>query len=253
MSEILRIVDLKFRYSNGFSLIIENFSVEEGDFVGLIGPNGAGKTTLLKIVLGLLKPLKGRIELFGKDLKKMKRKEIARKITMVSQEFIPIYDFKVKDIILTSRIPHRGMFDTENERDLEIMRESLKMVGLEDFEERRYWSLSGGERRRALIAKALAQETDIIVLDELTAHLDPKHILEIAEVLKKLVENGKTVISAFHNINIASKICNKLVALKNGRIIASGRPEEIIKTDVLEKLYGIKLKVLREIPPQVLF
>lgn len=253
MCEILKVSNLKFNYSNGFSLIIENFSVEKGDFVGLIGSNGAGKTTFLKIIVGLLKPSEGKIKLFGKDLKDMNRREIARKITMVSQEFVPIYDFKVKDIILTSRIPYKGMFDNENEKDLEIMRKSLKMVGLENFEERRYWSLSGGERRRVLIAKALAQETDIIVFDELTAHLDPKHIVEISEVLKKLVKNGKTVISAFHNINVASKICNKLIALKDGRIIASGKPEEIIKTDILEKLYGIKLRILKEVPPQVLF
>ncbi len=253
MLEVVRMKDVVFKYPNGFSLFVKKFIVKDNEFVGIIGPNGSGKTTFLRLILGLLKPLRGEVRLFGKDVKKMRRKEIAKRITMVSQDFSPIYDFKVKDIVLTGRIPYKGIFATENEEDLKIMRESLKIVGLEGYEERRYWSLSGGERRRVLIAKALAQRTSVIVLDELTAHLDPKYMLEISDVLKKLVDGGKTVIAAFHNINVASRVCNRLVALKEGRIIASGEPKEIVREDILESLYGIKLRVLKERPPQVLF
>ena len=242
MKEILRALDLNFSYDN-FSLKKINVSLKEGKFVGLIGPNGAGKSTTLNLLTGLLKPSSGKILLYGKDIKKLSRKYIASKISFVRQEFNPVFEFKVKDIIEMGILHKKGSFFSLKE-DIEKIKKALEAVELSGYEERFFSTLSGGEQRRVLIARSLYQETPIIIVDELTAHLDISHAIQIVEILKKLTNKGKAILSAFHNINVASKYCDYIYAIKDGEIIFEGEPSKVITNENIKKLYEKEFYVM---------
>jgi len=217
--------------------------LEKGKFVGLIGPNGAGKSTTLNLISKLLKPKSGKILVFGKDLKKLSRLELAKYISFVRQDFTPAFEFKVKDIVEMGGF-HRNRSFFSNIEENEKIKQSLKIVGLEGFENRYFSTLSGGEQRRVLIARSLYQETPILIVDELTAHLDISHSIHIVEILKKLTTLGKSILAAFHNINIASKYCDYIYAIKDGKIIFEGIPDSVITKENIKKLYETEVEVL---------
>ncbi|SHH16235.1 ABC transporter ATP-binding protein [Thermosipho atlanticus] len=241
-NKILEVKNLCFSYEN-FSLNNLNISLKKGTFVGIIGPNGAGKSTTLNLIAKLLKPKSGKIILFGKDIRKLNRLEIAKLISFVRQDFNPAFEFKVKDIVEMGGY-HKSRSFFSNCEDLTKIKESLKIVGLENFENRSFSTLSGGEQRRALIARSLYQETPIILVDELTAHLDISHSIKIVEILKQLTKFGKSVLAAFHNINIAAKYCDYIYALKNGKIIFEGIPKNVIYKENIQQLYETEVEIL---------
>ncbi|QRG69541.1 ABC transporter ATP-binding protein [Brevibacillus choshinensis] len=214
--------------------------VKAGEFVGLIGPNGSGKSTLLKSIYRVLKPVAGRIFLDGDDLYQLAPRESARRMAVVRQESSVEFDFTVLEMVLMGRSPHKGMFQMDTPEDMHIGKEALARVGMTDYSERSFFSLSGGEKKRVLIARALAQQAELLVLDEPTNHLDVRYQLQVMDLVKQL---GIPVLSALHDLNLAAMYCDRLYVLKAGRIVASGCPDEILTADLIREVYEVETDV----------
>ncbi|ADA66803.1 MULTISPECIES: ABC transporter ATP-binding protein [Thermotoga] len=242
--EIVRIENLFFQYRGGFSLKNINLSVKKGEFFGIVGPNGSGKTTLLKILVGIFRPQKGTVQLLGRIPWETSRKEMAKIVTFVSQDFFPSYDFTVKEIVEMGRLPHLSLLSGTSRKDEEIVLKSLKLTGTLKFVDRNFWTLSSGERRKVVLSKAIAQDTEILLIDELTAHLDYNNVSLVGNVLKRLKESGKTIISVFHDINVASALCDRIGVMKNGEMIKTGAPPEVVTEEVLRNTFETEFVVL---------
>ncbi|WP_432403230.1 ABC transporter ATP-binding protein [Wukongibacter sp. M2B1] len=226
-------------YSIDDKKIIDNIDlcVRENKLVGLIGPNGCGKSTLLKNIYRLYKPDRGAVYLNGVDIDKINNKEVARNMAVVFQENNHQFDFTVKEIVLMGRYAHKRLLDSNTKKDEEMALDSLKRVGLKDFYNRSFLSLSGGEKQRVLIARALTQDANMIILDEPTNHLDIRYQLQIMDILKSL---KRTTFAAIHDFNIASNYCDYLYVMEKGKIKYFGRTEEILTEQILEEVFGVK-------------
>ncbi|GBE54264.1 hemin import ATP-binding protein HmuV [archaeon BMS3Bbin15] len=224
--------------------VLRDISLEfkKGSFVGILGPNGAGKTTFLRAIASLI-PFEGNIEVLGRNLKDIQRKEIARLISMVPQDFQVDLEFKVIEIVLMGRYPYLRLFEFDGKEDYKIAVESLEITGSGHLKDRMFKNMSSGERRMVLLAKALAQKAELMLLDEPTSNLDPYHGIEIMRLLKKLVADGITVVASMHNINMASLYCDRIVLLKHGRIVGDGVPEEVITRRSIKDVYGVDVIV----------
>ena len=230
---------ISFRYHEDWILQDVSFHIEKGEFVGVIGPNGSGKTTLLKLLYRLLSPQKGEI-LYGLvPLKKMNRTEIARRIAVVAQETHLLFPFTGLDIVLMGRSPHLRHRMFESEKDLRIARKAMEWTETLSFADRSIDELSGGERKRVFIAKALAQEPDVILLDEPTANLDIHHQIDFLDLILTLHhDKGLTIVMASHDMNIAAEFCDRLILLQKGEIFKVGTPPEVITRENIERVYG---------------
>jgi iron complex transport system ATP-binding protein len=216
--------------------------VERGEFVGVIGPNGSGKTTLLKILYRLLSPQKGEVLFELAPLKKMNRNDIAKRIAVVSQEAQLLFPFSVLETVLMGRSPYLGQLMFESEKDLEIAKRAMEWTNILPFSERPMDELSGGERKRVFIARALAQEPEVILLDEPTANLDIHHQMDFLNLILTLNrEKGLTIVMASHDMNIASEFCDRLILFQRGRIYKMGTPEEVITKEHIESVYGCEV------------
>ena len=211
----------------GDNEILKGVSIDSKnrEFVGIIGPNGSGKSTLLKSIYRILKPNDGCIKLGDMDISKMSIKESAKKMAVVSQHNYYNFDFTVKEVVSMGRSPHKKNLERDNIEDFEIVKESLQKVGMSEFSNRSFSTLSGGEQQRVILARALAQKTPCLILDEPTNHLDIKYQLSLLNIVKSL---DLTVISAIHDLNIASMYCDRLFVMKDGQIVASGTPQDIL-------------------------
>jgi iron complex transport system ATP-binding protein len=233
-------------------LIIENLSysidgsqilcdvglgIERGQFVGLVGPNGSGKSTLLRNIYRALNPDCGTIMLDGTDIRRWTHKQSARKMSVLCQESSTEFDYTVQEMVSMGRAPHHTLFEPDTAEDVAIIRTSLSRVGMLEYAERYFSTLSGGEKQRVLIARALAQQTDFMILDEPTNHLDIHYKLQIMELVKGL---GITVLAAIHDLEIACMYCDSLVILDRGRIVASGKPTEVLNVELLERVFRVK-------------
>ena len=210
--------------------------VDEGEFVGLIGPNGSGKSSLLRTIYRILQPDTGVIELDGTNVWDVTPSEVARQMAVVMQESTGDFDFSVREIVMMGRNPHKGMFDRETVWDIQLVDDALDQVGIIDFAQRSFLTLSGGEKQRVLIARALVQQAKFLVLDEPTNHLDIHYQLEILELVKSL---GTTTIAALHELNLAALYCDRLYVLKQGQLVASGTPEAVLHPDLIRDVYGV--------------
>ena len=215
-------------------------SIEEGKFVGIIGPNGSGKSTLIKNICKHIKPTNGSIFMEDIDIKTLNNKKYASKLSVVMQEGESTFDFKVSEVMQMGRYHKKGLFESEDNEDEEIINKCLAQVNLTGFSQRNFLSLSGGERQRVMIARALAQETDIIVLDEPTNHLDIGSQLQSLRLLKN---SNKTVVAALHDLSVAAQYCDKIYVLYNGRVIRYGEPRNVIDSELIMELYGVKGEV----------
>lgn len=226
--------------------ILHNISLEadRGEFIGLIGPNGAGKTTLLKCINGILKGA-GCVELDGLDISTISTRETASKVAMLHQDTTVAFPFKVLDIVLTGRYHKLGRFKPESTEDYTAARKYMGYTDTLKLENRMINTLSGGERQRVLFAKALAQETDLMLLDEPSASLDIAYEEQIFKYSSDLCSKGKTVIAAVHDLKTAVRHCSRLVLMKDGRIIADGPPESVITQENLRLAYGVNALVYR--------
>ena len=223
-------------------LVLDDVSldVKRGEIVGLLGPNGSGKTTLLRILSGILRPGRGDVRLEGAPIHTLSRRDLARRVAVVPQETHSAFDFSVLDIVLMGRYPHLGSFALEGPDDLEIAREALRATGSAGLESRLFATLSGGEKQRVIIAAALAQGSDALLLDEPTASLDLGYQCEIASLLTKLnLERGTTMIVSTHDLNFAAAICSRVILLKDGRALAQGTTDETLTGANVRALYGV--------------
>ncbi len=235
---------LSFRYRQDWVLDDLSFQIERGEFVGIIGPNGSGKSTLLKTLCRLLSPQKGEILLDRVPLTEMSQREIAKKIAVVPQETYSLFPFRVIEMVLMGRSPYLGSLLFEGPKDLEIAQRAMAWTEILPISERFIDELSGGERKRVFIARALAQEPEVILLDEPTANLDIHHQVDFLHLILSLNrEQGLTILMASHDLNIASDYCDRLILLKEGRIYKIGSPREVITREHIEAVYGCSVWV----------
>jgi iron complex transport system ATP-binding protein len=239
---MIEVKSISFHYHEDWVLQDVSFQVERGEFIGVIGPNGSGKTTLLKILYRLLAPQKGEILFELVPMKRMDRADIAKRIAVVAQETQLLFPFSVLETVLMGRSPHLGHLMFESEKDLEIAKKAMEWTKTLPFSERAIEELSGGERKRVFIARALAQEPEVILLDEPTANLDIQHQIDFVDLILTLNrEKGLTVVMASHDINIASEFCDRVILLRGGRIYKMGTPEEVITKENIESVYGCEV------------
>jgi iron complex transport system ATP-binding protein len=229
----------------GKTTIVDNIelAVERGELIGVIGPNGAGKTTLLRLLAGLLTPTAGEVFLDGRGIAGMESRGRARLVSIMTQDVSQVFPFTVMEILLMGRYPHLGRFQKEGAEDMERARRMLSYVGLTGMEDRGFSGLSGGERQLVLFAKALVQDTDLLLLDEPSSSLDIHHQDRIFSMAQELAREGRAVIASVHNLSVAAQYCSRLVLLEKGRIACSGRPEQVLKAEVLDRVYGIRTMV----------
>ncbi len=223
-----------------------SFQVDKGEFISILGPNGSGKSTLLKTINGLYVPLSGRVELMGENIERYKRREIAKRVSLVPQDTSLQFEFTVEEVVTMGRHPFKGRFEREDERDRKLIYEAMEMTNTFDIRDRLITEISGGERQRVFIAKAIAQNTGIILLDEPTSHLDINHQIDILNLLRKMnQEKGITIILVIHDINLATRYSDRILLLKKGSIIGQGTPEDVITTENILNAYGMRVAVER--------
>lgn len=212
----------------------------KGEFIGLIGPNGSGKSTLLRAMARLLPPSSGGLWIAGKPLKDYSYKELARAVGYVPQDTSVDFDFSVRDIVLMGRYPYMSRFGAETRHDREIVRQAMLKTATLHLADRVVTSLSGGQRQMVLIAKALAQEPQVLLLDEPISALDLRYQLHVLELMRNLARQGRTVIAALHDLNLAARFCHRLVLLANGEVNGSGTPEEVLTPETIERAYDVR-------------
>jgi len=213
-----------------------SMQIREQQFVGLIGPNGSGKSTLLKNMYRLLKPEHGTVLLNEQDIFKQSSKNIAKNLAVVSQETPVLFDFTVHDLVSMGRTPHKKLLELDQERDFQIVKDALNQTGITHLEKRSFGSLSGGEKKRVMVARALAQQAQILILDEPTNHLDIQHQLQLMDLIQTL---HLTVVAALHDLNIAAMYCDQIYVLQKGQIVCSGTPEEVLTPALLQDVFGV--------------
>ncbi|MBN2397165.1 MAG: ABC transporter ATP-binding protein, partial [Deltaproteobacteria bacterium] len=235
---IVTVIDVDFRYNDIPALKGVSFEVRRGEFLGVIGPNGSGKTTLIRVLDGVLAPERGTVSVNGHAIRAMRRRDIARLVAVVPQDFPMVFPFRVLEIVMMGRSPHLGMLRFEGEADRAIVRRAMEMTDTTSLADRGMDSLSGGERQRVLIARALAQEPEVILLDEPTAFLDIKHQAELFGLMKILNrEQGLTVLAVTHDINLAAAYCDRVMLLREGCIHSLGVPGEVITEANIREVY----------------
>ena len=221
-----------------------SLSVPRGAIVGLLGPNGSGKTTLLRVLAGTLRAERGAVTLNGRPLAAMSRLELARRIAVVPQETHATFDFTALEIVLMGRYPHLGPFQLEGADDLRIAREAMRATGTEAFEARPFATLSGGEKQRVVIAGALAQASDILLLDEPTASLDLGYQFDIVDLLQRLnADRGTTLVVSTHDLNLAAALCGELVMIRNGAVVARGATADVLTGANVRAIYGVEAEI----------
>lgn len=236
---------LTFSYA-GQPVVIDDVSarIPRGALAGILGPNGSGKTTLLRLLGGLMTPSRGHVLLDDVDLSSVPRRDAARRIGMVPQETQLAFEYTVLEMAVMGRYPHLGAFEIEGPEDLEIARDALRATGTLHLESRLFNTLSGGEKQRVVIAGALAQSPEILLLDEPTASLDLAYQLEVRSILQKLnVERGLTIVVSTHDLNLAAGMCRELILLDRGRVLAAGPTASMLDSALIRRLYGVDVDI----------
>jgi iron complex transport system ATP-binding protein len=244
--DVVEIEDVSFAYESGGARVLDrvSFVVERGDLVGILGPNGSGKSTLLKILSGSLAPGAGSVRFERRPLAAWRRIEAARRIAYVPQDTHAAFDYSVIDMVLMGRYPHLGPLALEGPDDLAVARRALAATGTGDFEARPFSTLSGGEKQRVVIAGALAQQPELLLLDEPTAALDLGYQFDIAALLRRLNdEHGTTMIVSTHDLNVAAALCERVVLLREGRVVAQGRTAQTLTPENIRLVYAIDADV----------
>jgi len=240
----------------GSTKVLSDISLEvkPGDFVGILGPNGSGKTTLLKSISRVLKPHGGSIFIDRDDIYSLKPIEVAKNMAVVPQDSSVGFDFSVMDVVLMGRNPHLGKFQMETKKDVEIARKAMELTNTWGFADRSIHELSGGERQRVIIARALAQEPKILLLDEPMSHLDIINQLEIMDLVKSLcVKSGLAVIAVIHDLNMAARYCNSALLLKTGKVFAIGKIDEVLTSDNIRSVFAVDAIVRNNLVTNSLF
>jgi cobalamin transport system ATP-binding protein len=243
----LRAENLSYRYPSprGFALHPVNLSVEEGESLGLLGPNGSGKSTLLKLMVGLLEPRGGNVFLEGRPLRDIPVRERARRIAYVPQSPHFPFPLGVWEIVEMGRHPHLGRFQPPGRGDRAACERALELCDALDFKHRSYGELSGGERQRVLLASALAQTPQVLLLDEPTLSLDLSHQVLLFEIIRRLQrEEGLSLVVATHELNLAGRFLDRLAMMKEGRVEAEGTPGRVLRPSRIKKVLNVEVEVL---------
>lgn len=244
----LQVRNVSFAYGRGSRArtVLSGISLDvaAGSVVGLLGPNGSGKTTLIKLISGLLPPQTGEILVTGKRVSDMSRRDLAKRVAVVPQETRPTFDFSALDTVLMGRYPHLGPLTLEGPEDVEAARAALAATGALELAGRTFGTLSGGEKQRVIIASALAQASEALVLDEPTTALDLRYQFEVMSVLRRLnAELGTTLLVCTHDLNFAAAICHEIVMLKQGRVLAQGSTADTLTASNIRRVYDVDADV----------
>lgn len=246
MSAGLVVTDIGVRFGARAVLDAASFSATAGSVTGLIGPNGAGKSTLMRAILGLVPPGDGTATFNRTDLLAMPRRDRARLTAFVEQSADTDARLTVREVVLLGRIPFQPVWQAApSPEDIGHAEGALAEVGMTPMAERLYHTLSGGEQQRVQIARALAQQPHLLILDEPTSHLDVHAQLSVLELLRRQAKSGATVLLALHDLNLAASFCDRLVVLQDGRVVAAGAPEEVLEPALLRQVYGVNAAILR--------
>jgi iron complex transport system ATP-binding protein len=239
-------VDKIDKGENLLNKTINNFNIEfkHGQFYSLLGPNGSGKTTFLDLLTGFLKPDSGSILFDNQNINTFSKKELARKIALVSQDYYINFPYTVKEVVSMGRHPYIGRFSALDKEELNIVNAVADITDIKDLMERNITRLSGGERQRCVFARALCQKTPVLLLDEAFSNMDISHSFNLLKIIiKKIRETNLIVISVFHDINFAASWSDKMIFLKKGKVIASGSPENVMTQKIIKNVYNIEAKV----------
>lgn len=243
---LISIRDLEFSYDGDHQRVVDRLSLDltKGSITAILGPNGAGKTTLIHLLLGMLKPLSGGIEINGKALTEYTRSELSALIAFVPQIEYTAFDFSVEEYVLMGRAPYLHLLQTPAKEDHLITWQQLESLGLSHLGERSVLELSGGERQMVLIARALAQDPQLLLLDEPTTHLDLSNKGRILSTLRTLADSGVTVIFTTHDPDAAASTAQDLVLMRAGKVLSSGALSDVLTADLLTRTYGIPVRVV---------
>jgi iron complex transport system ATP-binding protein len=235
---------VSFAYDSQPVLSSVDLAVESGRFFGLLGPNGSGKTTLLQLLSGAIRADSGAVKVMGRDVVAWDRRELARLVAVVPQRFDLAFPFTVQEVVLLGRVPHRGPLALDRADDLKVAREAMDAVEVSHLASRRMHELSGGEFKRVVVAKALAQQPRILLLDEPAAHLDIRHQVSLYELIEDIRRRtGFTVVSAMHDLNLAAAYCDRVALLSQKRIARAGSVEEVMTYRNLRDVFGTEIYV----------
>ena len=243
---LLKVKGVVFSYDSLRALNGVTFEAMEGEVLGIIGPNGSGKTTLLRCINKALKPQGGAVLIDGKDVSKMERRETARRVGVVPQNSSAFFPFSVLDVILMGRNPHLGRFAREGRGDIKVAENAMELTSTFHLIERRMDELSGGEKQRVIIARALTQQPKVLLLDEPTLHLDVNHQLEILALIRELTVKQRLVtLLVSHDLNLAARFCDRLLLLKSGKVFAAGSVEDVLTQRNIREVYNVEVEVGR--------
>lgn len=221
-------------------LLDTSFDVPAGRTLGIVGPNGAGKTTLLRLIYGFNLPFTGHVSVGGKSLSGLAPRAVARKVAAVLQEQPTDFALCVREIVALGRVPHRLGFATPGKRDEEVIEAALDRMDLHGMAHRSLSTLSGGERQRVMVARALAQEPQVLVLDEPTNHLDIRHQLEVLQLIREL---DLTIVTSLHDLNLAAEVCDRILVLRGGRMMAVGTPNEVLSDQLVSETFMVRARL----------
>jgi len=241
-----RAVDVDFYYYKNDGLVLRGISLEvgAGELVGLIGPNGSGKTTLLRVLSGLLGPRRGQVYVDGQDIRALDRRQIAQRVAVVPQELTMPFAFSAYEMVMMGRTPHVRPILGAGPRDRQVVAEKMALTATSALAERPFNELSGGEKQRVIIAMALAQQPEILLLDEPTVHLDINHQVEILELLKRLNrQENLTVLATMHDLNLAALYFDRLILLDRGQIVANGGPSTVLRQESIRQVFQAEVQV----------
>lgn len=239
----IEVKNLSFAYGEREILHDISFTIKKGEFVSILGSNGVGKSTLFRCILGLLPDYKGDILIEGKDIKKLSVKELSRLVAYIPQNTSPAFNYTVEDIVLMGTTSSLGVFKSPGKEEMERVQWAMEKMGIEKLRKRSFNRISGGERQLAVIARALVQQAGILMLDEPTASLDFGNQMLVLSQAKALAAEGYTVIQTTHNPEHSYMFSDRVLALKDGRLLKEGDPKDIITKEVIDRLYGISVEV----------
>lgn len=246
MVPVLNVADMGFRYESIWAVRHVDLTVDSGELTGIVGPNGSGKTTLLRVADGILAPQEGGVHVKGRPIGDYSRANLAEEVAMVSQESHFRFSFTSIEVVLMGRFPHLRRFQFEGTRDMEVAREAMGATQCLELADRGIHELSGGEKQRVLLARALAQEPSLVLLDEPTAFLDLRYKREIFQLIASLTKSrGCSAVVVSHDLDLAAQYCDRIILMREGHIYVAGPPEEVITTSNVEAVFGCPVVVDR--------
>ncbi len=244
---LYNVADVSFAYDSVLVINDLSLNLQKGKFYGIVGPNGCGKTTLLDLLIGNRTPKSGSIFFMGKPVNSYRHSDLARRIGLVPQEFNTGFGYTVEEVVLMGRHPYIRRFASPSSDDWYHVKRAMNTIGISELKDRYTNELSGGQKQRAVVARALAQDTDVLIFDEATSSLDVKYTLQIFNVARRLArQDNRTIIAVIHNLNLAAAYCDEIVFMKDGGVHQFGPTEEVMNPETILNVFGVTTEVTRD-------